>query len=138
MGKKTLLEKLRWDKVKHRYIWSLPDDELALLPKVYEKNQSSKPFDFILRAVFTLEEFKEVIHETYDKNLLNNNCSIYIIYPKKNNKKYEKYIGRDDIFPFLEVSEETGFVKGTDLKFNQMFAFNETFTCIGIKKIEKK
>lgn len=132
MAKLTLLQKLRWDKLPDKRWEDLPEDAAALLP---DEPQSDYPVDLLIRSVFSLEAFKDTIWEVWERQMLKPNGVLYVIYPKKGNKQYNSFIGRDDIFPALSVNEETGFVSGTQMKFNKMFAFNDTFTCIGIKRV---
>lgn len=132
MGKLTLLQKMRWDKLPDKRWVGLPDDAVDLLP---DEPQSDYPVDLLIRSVFSLKEFKHTVLEVWEEKMLKPDGVLYVIYPKKGNKQYEEFIGRDDIFPALSVSEETGLVAGTQMKFNKLFAFNETFTCIGIKRM---
>ena len=67
-----------------------------------------------------------------EKDLINPNGYLYFAYPKKGNKQYTEYIGRDDFFTSVNMDKD-GFVNGSKLKFNKMVAFNDTFTCIGLK-----
>ena len=71
----------------------------------------------------------------WERRELTPNGVLYVLYPKKGNKVYDQWIHRDAIFPSLDVDEETGFVGDTRMKFNKMFAFDDVFTCIGIKYV---
>lgn len=61
-----------------------------------------------------------------------------MIYPKKGNKRFDSWIGRNDIFPFLHVSEETGYVGDMALKFNSMSSFNENLAVVGLRHLPGK
>lgn len=128
----TLREKIRWDKAATHRVLDLPPTQRALLPDV---DPVEGPVDLIVGTVFTLPEFAELVSRVWNRGELNPNGVLYVLYPKKGNKVYEQWIHRDDIFPALGVSEETGFVGATRMKFNKMFAFDGTFTCIGIKYV---
>ena len=80
--------------------------------------------DLIIFYVYSLEAMKNIIMEIKNKNKLNHD-----------------QIGRDSIFPYSEVDEDSGFVKSTEYKFNKMVALDENYTLIGLKydsKITKK
>lgn len=62
---------------------------------------------------------------------------LYFAYPKKGNKRYAEYIGRDDFFSVIEMDDE-GYVYDSAIKFNKMVAFGEIFTVIGLKHQEKR
>lgn len=126
----TLREKIRWDKAATHRVEALPPAQRALLP---EAEAADGPVDLIVATAFTLGEFADLVRRVWDRRELNENGVLYVLYPKKGNKVYEQWIGRDDIFPALGVSDETGFVEDTRMKFNKMFAFDDVFTCIGIK-----
>ncbi|MGX7351798.1 YdeI/OmpD-associated family protein [Enterococcus canis] len=61
----------------------------------------------------------------------------YFAYPKKGNTRFDHFIGRDEIMPFLKV-DEAGFIPETDLKFNRMVALDEDYTVIGLKKTTQR
>lgn len=94
---------------------------------------SAGSYDMILNFVFDLDEMEKTVHEISKNNPLNKGGYLYFAYPKKGNRKYSAYIGRDSIFPRLKVNEEDGFVEGTALKFSLMAALNDTFTIVGMK-----
>ena len=97
--------------------------------------------DLIISYVYNLEAMKNVIMKIKNKSILNKNGQIYLIYPKNKNKLNHDQIGRDSIFPYSEVDEDSGFVKSTEYKFNKMVALDENYTLIGLKydsKITKK
>jgi len=98
----------------------------------YDK-ASAGSYDMVLNFVFDLDEMEKAVHEAAKSKLFNKGGYFYLAYPKKGNKRYSSYIGRDDIFPRLKVNDEDGFVEGTQLKFSLMVALNDTFTIVGMK-----
>ena len=89
-------------------------------------------YDIVLAFIFSLDEFSEIVKMAIEKELINPNGYLYFVYPKKGNKQYKEYIGRDDFFDSVHIDKD-GFVLNSKLKFNKMVAFNDTFTCIGLK-----
>ncbi len=67
-----------------------------------------------------------------DKDLLSLGGILYFVYPKKGNKQYEQYIGRDDFFTIVDMNNQ-GYVGESNIRFNKMAAFNDVFTVIGLK-----
>ena len=103
-------------------------DELSFDTEVIEEH-----YEVILAFVYTLEEMAAIINRVVRGQLLQAKGLLYLIYPKKGNKLYPQSIGRDSIFPYLGVSDETGYVGETGMKFNNMASFNEHLTIIGIR-----
>lgn len=88
--------------------------------------------DLIYGFVDTLEDMKKEI-----KNALNElkpGGLLCLMYPKLKNTLGKPGIHRDDIFPFLKVNSETGYIDQTLMRFNRMQAFDDQYTLIGIKK----
>lgn len=127
--------KLRLEKYPHRLMLNQQDTvhDLAAFP--FDHQPDRPPYGLVMAFVFSLEEMAAVIQRVEAERLLARDGRLYLVYPKKGNKAYKTWIGRDDIFPYLHVSDETGIVEGTRLKFNSMAAFNETFTVIGLKPL---
>ncbi|MFA5719539.1 MAG: YdeI/OmpD-associated family protein [Acholeplasmataceae bacterium] len=71
-------------------------------------------------------------------NLLEDNGILYICYPKLKNTINVEGIHRDHIFPYLHVSEETGYVGDTLMRFNKMASFDKDYTLLGTKKDVKR
>lgn len=94
--------------------------------------------DLVIAYTYSLEEMKDVIQLLCKNEFIKDGACVYFAYPKQKNKLGHKPIARDDIFPFLNVDEETGFVKDTDFKFNMMVALDENYTLIAVKKILEK
>jgi hypothetical protein len=91
-------------------------------------------YDLIFAFIFSLEEFSDLLRQIIADSLLRPDGYLYIAYPKKGNKRYDCYIGRDDFFEPACIDAE-GFALNSRIKFNKMVAFDETFTCIGLKHI---
>lgn len=91
-----------------------------------------KEIDLGIAYVYDLREMKEVIYTAWREKMLQVQGYLYLIYPKAKNKKGYDPIGRDSIFPYLQVGEE-GYVKGTELKFCLMAAVDDTYTLVGMK-----
>ena len=94
--------------------------------------------DLAIAFVYSLEEMKEILETLWKNKNVKENGLIYLAYPKNKNKLGHKPIHRDDIFPFLDVNEDDGYVKGTQFKFNKMLALDENYTLIGLKNISEK
>ena len=103
---------------------------------IFDTSVSKPKYDIVFAFIFALDEFSEIVKMAIEKDLINANGYLYFAYPKKGNKQYKEYIGRDDFFTSVHMDKD-GFVNGSKLKFNKMVAFNDTFTCIGLKH-EKK
>ena len=95
-------------------------------------------YQVIFAFTFSLAEMAQVIEQTVSTNRLADQGLLFMIYPKKGNKRFDSWIGRDDIFPFLHVSEETGYVGDTALKFNSMSSFNDHLTLVGLRHLSGK
>lgn len=140
----TLYKKLKIDKFNKIILINKPKeitpfdgmDEISHfdLGNVDNKTEIS---DLIISYVYSLEAMKNIIMEIKNKSILNKNGQIYLIYPKNKNKLNHEPIGRDSIFPYLEVDEDSGFVKNTEYKFNKMVALDENYTLIGLKHDSK-
>ena len=62
--------------------------------------------------------------------------NLFLIYPKKGNKKYEKFIHRDEIFPAIQVNAEK-YIDGSDFKFASLMSLDDTFSILSIKRDSK-
>ncbi len=103
----------------------------------FDTKAGKKKYDLIFSFIFSLDEFTETLKTVIGKDLLNPNGYLYFAYPKKGNKQYKEYIGRDDFFTPAQMDED-GYAMGSPLKFNKMIAFNDVFTCFGLKHLEKR
>jgi len=88
--------------------------------------------DLIFVFIFSMEEFVGLLERVINDHLLNPNGVLYFAYPKKGNKKYQEYIGRDDFFAKVSMDSD-GYVNDSSIKFNKMAAFDDVFTVIGLK-----
>ncbi len=104
--------------------------------KEFEKDDRG-PCDAIITIVLDLEEMAHVLNKTAEEGNLKDQGMLFMLYPKKGNKTYEKYIHRDSIFDAIKVDDDGYFAK-TTLKFNSMTAFDETFTALGVKNMPKR
>lgn len=87
-----------------------------------------------------LETLDEMVH--YKKRIINEQLLmekgyLFFVYPKKDNKRYETYIHRDEIFPAMKVDED-GYIDESDLKFSRMVSMDDLFTVVGLKREKKK
>lgn len=104
-------------------------------PLAYQNHFTSfiqPTYPYVMWFVYSLDEMKKAIEESID--LLEDNGILYLCYPKLKNTLNLKGIHRDLILPFLNVSEETGYVRDTLMRFNKMAAFDKDYTLLGIKK----
>lgn len=102
--------------------------QLSELPQFKEANQS-EGCDLLIAFVYALSEMSGLLP------LLPQSLeALYFAYPKRGNKLRLPHIGRDDIFPHLGVDDTTGFIAGTDWRFNMMVALDENFTIVGLKR----
>lgn len=138
MADAALVKKLRLEKFSRRLLLQNPGPVTELEGLEFETVANQPPYDLVLAFVFSLDEMAKMVLQAASENWLCDEGLLYLCYPKKGNKTYPVYIGRDDIFPFLKVDEETGLVPGTHLKFNSMAAFNDVFTVIGLKQLSEK
>lgn len=133
-----LINKLKLDKF----------DNKSIIKNSKEKANSFDGYEFIktkdsklnlaIAFVYTLEEMKDVVNSTYKNDLLEENGLLYLAYPKTKNKLKYPYIHLDDIFPYLEVNEDDGYIKNTSYKFNRMVSLDENYTIISAKYEIKK
>lgn len=134
----SLRKKLKIDQFSHILFLKEAKEKHPFLQEVYGwKKQEEPPFDLILSYFYSLQEMKEEISYVWNHQMLKEGGQFYIAYPKKQNKLGHPFIGRDDIFSYLEVDEE-GYVKGMEYKFNKMVSLDENYTLIGLKREKKK
>lgn len=138
MAEQDIISKLKLEKYPRKLVLNLPDHVIELGRLEFDRAVGQPPYDLILAFVLTLDEMAAIALQVDSQNLLDDNGALYFAYPKKGNKIYSQFIGRDDIFPHLHVSLATGLIEGTSLKFNSMVAFNDTFTALGLKRLGAK
>lgn len=124
--------KLKLEKYSELVIVNLPKDIDDF--KDYEYLNKWKRNDFLMTFVYDLPQFKSVLENVDKNNYLTDKGYLYIAYPKTSSKKYGTTIHRDEIFPFLDVNEETGQTGNLDIKFSSLLAFNDDFSMIGLKR----
>lgn len=128
----SITKRLQLEKYADKLLLNKPDNVHEFDVLVYEATEKKQAYDLIITFVFSLDQFMETLQHVIDKNLLKPDGALFFAYPKKGNKEYKEYIGRDDFFERVEVDED-GYVKNSQLKFFKMVALNDTFTIIGLK-----
>ena len=127
-----IINKLKIEEYTDRLLLNKPEYISGFGDITFDTSIVKPSYDLIFSFIFALVEFPSTINMVVEKELLNPNGYLYFAYPKKGNKRYNEYIGRDDFFTAVCMDKE-GFINGSRLKFNKMVAFDEVFTCIGIK-----
>ena len=132
-----IINKFAIEKYGQKLILNMPagisDFDGLSFSTVKDKNN----YDLIFAFIFSLDEFTNLLKTVIENNLLNPNGILYFAYPKKGNKQYKEYIGRDDFFGAVRMDSD-GYVDDSLVKFNKMAAFNDVFTVIGLKHEPKK
>lgn len=132
-----IIKKLRLNSYKNISIIKKSKDKKTIFDKYKFKLDKSEKLDLAIAYVYTLEEMKKIIINSYKTEKIRESGSLYLIYPKNKNKLEYIPIHRDSIFPYLEVNEEDGYVKNTQYKFNMMVSLDENYTLIGLKYLLK-
>lgn len=112
----------------------MPSDVAPLFAEISFTQAPGQQTDFLLEFIFSLTQMKQAIVAVNQQKLLLPNGYFYLAYPKVQSKQYTG-IKRDDIFPFLDVNEETGRILTTDLKFSRMLRLDDNFTLVGLRWI---
>jgi hypothetical protein len=136
MNKETI-KKFAVEKFDKRLILNKPANIADFDGVAFGTVINNEKYDLIFAFVFSLDEFASLVKMVIEKELLNLDGVIYFAYPKKGNKQYREYIGRDDFFSVVDMDND-GYVFGSPVKFNKMAAFNEVFTVVGLKHEEKR
>lgn len=126
------IRKLKLDRFQSIGLMTMPLEVVEFDDLGLEKDLTRGPFDCLISAALDLNEMKQLIEWTAEDKL-NPDGVLYILYPKKGNRRYEFWINRDDLFS-LDV-DESGFFGRTDLKLNSMTSFDDVFTVAGVKRI---
>ncbi|MFO3665022.1 YdeI/OmpD-associated family protein [Anaerococcus sp. ENR0831] len=134
----TLKKKLKLDKFEDIDLVKDAKENQTVFEGLEFKNKNDGLLDLAIAYVYSLEEMKEILEILWKNKNVKENGLIYLAYPKNKNKLGHSPIHRDDIFPFLHVNEDDGYVNGTQFKFNKMIALDENYTLIGLKKLPKK
>lgn len=95
------------------------------------------PFDRVLAFVYSIEEMVNAVHQIIEEDQLQEGAYLFLLYPKKGNKQFDTYIGRDDIFPAFEMDEEK-YVFGSTVKFAGLQSLDDTYSILSLKKQPKK
>ena len=127
-----IISKLKILSFNNKLMINRPEDVDVFNGIDFDTSVDKPKYDVVFAFIFSLNEFSEIVKMAIEKDLMHPNGYLYFAYPKKGNKQYKEYIGRDDFFTSVYMDKD-GFVNGSKLKFNKMVAFNDTFTCIGLK-----
>lgn len=87
----------------------------------------------LIAFAYTLEEMSQILSLAYPTPAIQ---ALYLVYPKRGNKLGLPFVGRDDIFPTLNVNIDTGVATGTNLRFNMMVSLDDNFTIVGMRQEE--
>jgi len=131
------IKKLSIEKFDKKLILNKPVDINEFDGIVFDMAIKKEKYDLIFAFIFSLDEFINLVKTVIEKDLLNSDGILYFAYPKKGNKQYKEYIGRDDFFGVADMDSD-GYVFNSPVKFNKMVAFNEVFTVIGLKHEAKR
>ncbi|MGX7243587.1 YdeI/OmpD-associated family protein [Enterococcus quebecensis] len=135
---KSIVEKLKLENYPSKAIVNRPNEHYLSELKDAHEQFPVEPVDLLFVFVTTMTEFKAVVTEVVEKQLLNKNGVLFVAYPKKGNKVYPTFVHRDEIFPTLEVNERDGYIANSSFKFNRMVRLDETFTVTGVKNVIEK
>lgn len=133
----TLLQKLRLTPNQVVTVLHRPTTDYFSELSVSEE-YPKEPVETMILFVNTLEELTKEIFTAIEKNILIPNGRLLVAYPKKGNKQINTYVHRDAIFPALQVDDTDGYIPNSEYKFNQMVKLDDTYTIIGLKRVEKK
>jgi len=132
-----IIKKFGFEKYDRKMILNLPADISDFDGIPFSTAFEKENYDLIFAFIFSLDEFTNLLKTVIDNNLLNQEGILYFAYPKKGNKQYKEYIGRDDFFGKVCMDTD-GYVNGSPIKFNKMAAFNDVFTVVGLKHEPKR
>lgn len=130
--KSHFFKKIRIDKYALKAVLHCPPDISLFGDIVHDKDLCASHYDFIFVFIYSLSEFHEHVLRIIREERLNAGGVLFFAYPKKGNKQYKAYIGRDDFFDIIRMDDE-GYVQQSSIKFNRMVALNDVFTVIGLK-----
>ncbi|WDF81727.1 YdeI/OmpD-associated family protein [Lacticaseibacillus pabuli] len=126
------LAKLGLTKFRNVHITGAPDDIRLMLTELTQNPDVAAPYDLQLSFVFSLDEMKQTITDVAATHAVDPAGTLAIAYPKLASKRYVG-IHRDDIFPFIDLNDQTGEVGRTGLKFSRMRSFDADFTLIDLR-----
>ena len=128
----NICKKLAIAKYDRKAIVDMPAYVSAFDGLGYDTQLGEGKYDMVMHFISTLEAFDERVTDIIKNDRLNPGGVVYFAYPKKGNKRYDTYIGRDDFFTIIDMNDD-GYVNQSPVKFNKMVAFDDTFTIIGLK-----
>lgn len=129
----NILSKLKIDSFKNLACVDIPED-LKIEFKDYKSVSLTKDHDAVIVFSTSNEDFFKTLEKLVKEDIIVDKGLLFILYPKKGNKRYPSYVHRDEIFPKVQMDDE-GFIYKTAYKFNRMLGFNDEFTLLEIKKI---
>lgn len=132
-----IITTLKISQFNDKLILNKPEDIATFDGIEFDVSIKKTKYDLVFAFIFSLDEFSETVNMLIKKDLINPNGCFFYAYPKKGNKKYKEYIGRDDFFK-KEYIDDEGFINNSHLKFFKMLAFDDVFTCIGLRHETKK
>ena len=134
-----IIKKFYMEKFDKKLILNKPLDINEFDGIAFDDAINKEKYDMIFTFIFSLGDFTNTVKTVIEKDMLNSGGMLYFAYPKKGNRQYKEYIGRDDFFGVADMDND-GYVFNSSLKFNKMAAFNDVFTVIGLKheEIRKK
>ncbi len=132
-----ICKKLNIGKFNRKAIIGCPPHVDAFEGVAYDTSLGTGSYDLIVHFIFTLQQFHDRLMDIIAHRRLNEGGVVYFAYPKKGNKRYDQFIGRDDFFTIIDMNAD-GYVAQSTVKFNKMVAFDDTFTVIGLKNEPRK
>ena len=132
-----VIKKFGIEKFHYKLILNMPAEIRDFDGMTFSTAFDKDNYDLIFAFIFSLEEFVALLKTVIEGNSLNPNGVLYFAYPKKGNKRYQEYIGRDDFFGKVNMDSD-GYVGDSQIKFNKMAAFNDVFTVVGLKHETKR
>ena len=132
-----VIKKFGIEKYNQKLILNMPADISDFDGMSFSTVMDKDNYDLVFAFIFSLDEFTNLLKTVIDRNLLHPGGILYFAYPKKGNKQYKEYIGRDDFFGKVNMDSD-GYVNDSPIKFNKMAAFNDVFTVIGLKHEPKR
>lgn len=129
---KALFQKLKLDKFE-KIAWLQKAKEVSIFDDLeIPLAKDGETYDLLLAYVYSLEDMKTTLLKVIQALWLRDKGFIYLMYPKMKNPLGYPPIGRDDIFPYLEV-DDAGFALKSNLKFQKMNKIDDTYTLVGLK-----
>lgn len=127
-----MLEKL----LKDKNTWTIHVPHTHQWMKDTYHQEGLKTYDAVISFSYSLDDMYEHVKKAI--HLLNDGGMLYLCYPKLKNALNIPGIHRDHIFPRLDVDMDTGYIKGTLMRFNMMRSLDDNYTILAVKKDETK